>query len=318
MLEASINMTRRIGIEIECLAIDIGGSDANTYRQRLADIFTRNGLPAVARPYSHAPVPSGALFCIEYDSSLVPDHRGYQGITFHNLEIKTKPLDGFAEFTSVMPRALELMRFANFQVNRSCGLHCHLDTSAEVADNPRFIRSLLNLTWRFEPLIYGLCPPSRRDCGYAQPMPDLRDEWSRCRNHRSYARLLGNFTRYCGLNMTHCLSGNSRIEARWAGGSLDYAKISHWVIFLNRLLDAANIRNAQTPRQQVENSRHGLQKMFVTLGLLGNTRVWKVSKDLAPTRKYLLKRWRSLNCPLGKSSRRPALAAASSNDDAGG
>ena len=73
---------------------------------------------------------------------------------------------------------------------------------------------------------------------------------------------------------TTAASRRAGLAVRWS-----FPKISHWVIFLNRLLDAANIRNAR-PRQQVDNTRHGLQKMFVTLGLLGNTRVWKVSKDL--------------------------------------
>ena len=97
------------------------------------------------------------------------------------------------------------------------------------------------------------------------------------------------------VNLCHILTDNSRVEFRWAGSSLDAEKITSWVVFLNRLVDAANIRNAQTPREQVENNRAGLQKMLVTLGLLQNTRVWTVGKDLAPTRRYLIRRWKQLN-----------------------
>jgi hypothetical protein len=50
--------------------------------------------------------------------------------------------------------------------------------------------------------------------------------------------------------------------------------------------------------------------MLITLGLLGNTRVWSVSKDLAPYRKYLVKRWKQLNTAQlkGRPRRRPVLA----------
>jgi hypothetical protein len=123
---------------------------------------------------------------------------------------------------------------------------------------------------------------------------------------------LSGWSRYTGLNLCHALTDNSRVEFRWAGSSLDADKITHWVIFLNRLLDAANTRNAQMPREQVENTRAGLQKMLVTLGLLQNTRVWTVNKDLAPTRRYLIKRWKQLNTAQLKSRprrhRQPALA----------
>lgn len=83
------------------------------------------------------------------------------------------------------------------------------------------------------------------------------------------------------------------------------------MVFLNRLVDAANTRNAQTPREQVHNNRAGLQKMLVTLGLLQNTRVWTVGKDLAPYRKYLIRRWKQLNTDQLKARprRRQALAA---------
>ena len=310
MLVAELNKTRKIGIEIEAVVADISGASRMAVQQRLADIFTANGLPAVARQYSHEPVPPGKALCVEYDSSLVGDSRGFTGITFHQLEIKTKPMEGLTEALEIIPRMVKLGAFLNLQVNRSCGLHVHLDTAAEV-QNPRFIKSLLNLVYRFEPVIYGLVPPSRETCGYCTPLPDLRESWSRCRNSLSYDALLRGWTRYTGLNLCHVRSGNSRVEFRYAGSSLDADKIIAWIVFLNRLLDAANTRNAQTPREQVANTRAGLQKMLVTLGLLGNTRVWSVSKELAPYRKYLVKRWKQLNADQlkGRSRcRRPVLA----------
>jgi hypothetical protein len=86
---------------------------------------------------------------------------------------------------------------------------------------------------------------------------------------------------------------------------LDAEKITGWVAFLNRLVDAANTRNCQTPHEQVENTRAGLHKMLVTLGLLQNTRVWTVGKDLAPVRRFLIRRWKQLNADLLKGRSRP-------------
>lgn len=294
MLTAELNKTRKIGIEIECVLADTSGATRYQVQQRLATIFTANGLPSVAREYSHEPVPEGMVLCIEYDSSLVGNHEGWNGLTFHQLEIKTKPLNGLTEYLAVIPKMVKLASFLNLQVNKSCGLHVHLDTSEEV-QNPTFIKSLLNLAYRFEPVIYGLVPPSRKNCGYCAPLPDLRESWSRCRNRMSYQRLLAGWARYTGVNMNHVLSDNSRIEFRWGGSSLDAEKITSWVVMLNRLVDAATTRNAQTPREQVENNRAGLQKMLVTLGLLTNTRVWTASKDLAPYRRYIIRRWKQLN-----------------------
>ena len=273
-------------------------------QERLAQIFNANGLPAVARPYSHDPVPAGVTLCVEYDGSLEGDSQGFSGITFHQLEIKTKPLNGFEEFLQVVPKTVKLATFLNCQVNRTTGLHVHLDTAEEVRSNPKFIRSLLNLTYRFEPVIYGLVAPSRRTCGYCRPMPDLREQWSRCHSTRSYQRLLTYWQRYIGVNCCYMLSENSRVEFRWHGGSLDAEKISSWVVLLNRLLDCAHTRNCQTPKSQVENSRHGLRKMMVTLGLLTNSRVWTVAKELAPTRRYLIRHWKQLNTDQLKKSRR--------------
>ena len=306
MLEASLNTTRKIGIEIEAVVADISGANRIQVQERLAQIFTANGLPAVARTYSHAPVPHGMTLSVEYDGSLVGSSP-FEGITFHQLEVKTRPLNGFGELLAVIPKTVQLMAFLNCSVNRSTGLHVHLDAAEEVGSNPRFVRSLLNLVYRFEPVIYGLVPPSRRSNSYAQPIPDLRSEWSRCSSMKAYRRLLGHWQRYSGLNLCHATGDNPRVEFRWHSGSLDAEKITHWVAFLNRLMDAANTRNCQTPREQVANTRQGLQKMLVTLGLLTNTRVWKVAKDLAPTRRYLLKRWKALNPDQARRTR-PASA----------
>jgi hypothetical protein len=254
-----------------------------------------NGLPAVARQYTHAPVPNGMVLCVEYDGSLVGDSRGFNGISFHQLEVKTRPVNGFAEASAVVKTTVELMAFLGCQVNRSCGLRVHLDARHEVTTNPKFIRSLLNLAYRFEPVIFGLVPPSRRTCGYARTIPDLREHWSRCRSMRCYRRLLNGWDRYVGLNASHLTGDNPRVEFRWAGGSLNGGRILHWVAFLNRLMDCAFTRNCQTPREQVANTRHGLQKTLVTLGLLTNTRVWKVAADLAPTRRFLIQRWKHFN-----------------------
>jgi hypothetical protein len=309
MLTAQLNDTRKIGIEIEAVLPDTSGSSRYQVQQRLADIFTANGLPSVAREYSHQPVPEGKVLCVEYDSSLSGHSDGWNGITFHQLEIKTKPLANFTEFLAVVPKMVKLASFLNLQVNKSCGLHVHLDTSEEV-QNPTFIKSLLNLAYRFEPVIYGLVPPSRKNCGFASPLPDYRESWSRCRHRAAYHRLLSGWSRYTGVNLCHILSDNSRVEFRWAGSSLDADKITAWVVFLNRLVDAANTRNAQTPREQVENTRAGLNKMLVTIGLLQNTRVWTVGKDLAPTRRYLIRRWKQLNTDqLKRRARRRRVAA---------
>jgi hypothetical protein len=89
-VEATIT-NRLIGVEIEAVIPIIGAGQNQDVQQLLASVLSNHGLPAVARPYSHQPLPSGCLLVVEHDSSLRDESR-FAGIRWAKIEIKTAPL----------------------------------------------------------------------------------------------------------------------------------------------------------------------------------------------------------------------------------
>lgn len=70
MLSAEIDRSRRIGTEFEFALPQIGTGTGDDVRRTLAEVLTANGLPAVARGYSHRPLPDGIDLAVEYDASV--------------------------------------------------------------------------------------------------------------------------------------------------------------------------------------------------------------------------------------------------------
>ena len=294
---AAVNRTRPIGIEIECLVPVTERKSRHEVQQAIARILTANGIPSVARGYSSAPVPPGITCCVEFDESLSPPQM-YKGMLFANLEVKTKKLAGLDEFDQIVSRLLDILKFLNCMTNGTTGTHVSLDVSHEMQKG-HFLRSALNLFYRFEPLVYGLVAPHRRTCGYAGPMLDLRAFW-RVASAAELRRLLNVWDRRCGLNIRHAIQppypGGQRIEFRWLEGTLRAEVIRNWVILLNRMLDHAVSHNCKTPKQQVANDRAGFDRLAIAVGFKSNSGAYQhVSEELVGTRRFLLRRWKRLN-----------------------
>src|SRR5688572_25030760 len=132
-LVSSLNRTRKIGAEFEGFIIITGGNDARSAQDSLAYALSQNGIPAIARGYSHEPLPPGVKVAVEYDSSIVPEQR-YRGIRWAPIEVKTCKLDGIDEWEAVVPQMLDLLRYAGLRVNHSTGHHLHLSFD-EVKEN---------------------------------------------------------------------------------------------------------------------------------------------------------------------------------------
>ena len=82
-----------------------------------------------------------------------------QGVSTASLEVKTRILNGVEDFSRVIPKALDIMRFAGARVNSTTGLHCHVSIP-EAIENPRVIRSIYNLIRKYQYVLFGLCPKS--------------------------------------------------------------------------------------------------------------------------------------------------------------
>lgn len=290
---AELNRARRLGVEHEFAIPLVGSGDRTHVQQLIARILTDNGLPAIARPYCHEPIPARYAFAVEYDASVTGESQ-YAGITWVPIEVKTRPLSGYDEWESVVPKMLQIVSYLGGRATKSCGYHVHLELT-EFLSRPTVVRSLFNLFHRFEPVIYKLVPPSRHDCGYCRPLTDRSGLLNTCKTAHCFRRALaGAGTRYSGLNLTHVFADSGpRIELRYGGGTLDPAKARHWLRLCLQLTQHACNRTCQAG-ERVAGDRKGLDNLFVSCGFKVNSRIYQsVSDELRETAKYLLlHRWR--------------------------
>lgn len=288
---------RLIGVEIECVVPIIGTGEGQDVQRLLAQILTNQGILAVARGYTHAPIPQRYKLAIEYDVSL-RDESKYAGLRWSKIEAKTMPMP-FSELEQVLPAALEIIRYCGARVNHSCGLHVHHHLP-EVTSRPETVRSLQRLWWRFHKVIYGLVPQSRLSNQYCRP-PTRNDaqRFDGCNSFDAVCSNLQGLNRYNGLNLVNLAKPDRQtVEWRLHSGTTDWSKIRAWTLATQRWVEHAIARNCHFKPDPVANTRAGINTLLVSTGLKPNNRIYaKVDKDLRQVGKYLLRRWKHFNMP---------------------
>lgn len=293
---SSLNRSRRMGIEIEMAVPLIGGGQAHDLRCKMADILSVNGLRAVARNYSHSPVPDGYDVVIESDSSIRGETQ-YQGIEWVPVEVKTRILTGSDDFNRVVKKLCDLCRYLGARQNTSTAVHLHIEF-LEAKETPAVIRSFYNLAHRFEAVVFGLVAPSRRDNQYCKRLPNKAKLLHPCTRLQQFSQVLNSagLERYWAFNLTHLFGGAPRIEFRHHHGSLDYEKLLHWKNLCLRLIDHSIQRTCKASSNPLPNDKASMLRMLVTVGMKPNTRVFpKVDPELRATGRFLLRRWQKLN-----------------------
>lgn len=293
---SSLNRSRRMGIEIEMAVPLIGGGQAHDLRSKMADILSVNGLRAVARNYSHSPVPDGYDVVIESDSSIRGETQ-YQGIEWVPVEVKTRILTGSDDFNRVVKKLCDLCRYLGARQNTSTAVHLHIEFR-EAKETPAVIRSFYNLAHRFEAVVFGLVAPSRRDNQYCKRLPNKAKLLHPCTRLQQFSQVLNSagLERYWAFNLTHLFGGAPRIEFRHHHGSLDFEKLLHWKNLCLRLIDHSIQRTCKASPNPLPNDKASMLRMLVTLGMKPNTRVFpKVDPELRATGRFLLRRWQKLN-----------------------
>lgn len=308
MLSSTLNRSRKIGIEIEMAIPLIGGGRAQDLRAKMAQILTANGLKAAARSYSHAPVSEGLDLVVEHDNSIVGESV-FQGVEWCQTEVKTRILNGTTDFDAVVKKLCDISRYLGARQNRSTGVHLHLDFP-ELRDGPERLRSFYNLAQRFEPVVFGLVAPSRRQNAYCKALPSPSKFFHKCRtlNECQSSLILVGYDRYWGFNLTHVFGPRPRIEFRQHQGSLDYEKLRHWRNLCLRLIDHSLQRECKAAPKPLSNDKASLMRLLVTLGLKPNTRVFTVvDPELRETGRFLLRRWKALNTASAATAVEPSL-----------
>lgn len=305
-LISSLNRSRKIGAEFEGYIILTGGGDARAAQDSLAHALTQNGIPAVARGYSHESLPAGCKAAVEYDSSIVPEQR-YRGIRWAQIEVKTSKLDGIEEWEAVVPPMLDLLRYAGLRVNASCGHHLHLSFD-EIHDDPRSVRSLWNLYHRHQDTIFGLVSESRRSNSYCRSLPNQAKFLHGANSQRELRRRLGRFDRYNWLNLAHLFDGSPRVELRNHQATLDPMKARAWLHLHLAMFDHAIRRSCQAAPAPLPSDRNSFDSLMTTIGMRPNTRVYaQVDPQLRQSAKALLKTYRKFNPQFFTNSRKSSI-----------
>lgn len=158
----------------------------------------------------------------------------------------------------------------NFYVNRTCGLHIHLDAKDFQGETEK-IKRLMLFYLMIEPLLFSYLPFSRRKNRYCLPLSqfyheqeireaneitDIEKMWYREQSQEQIENRKKNRydnTRYAGINL-HSMLSNNHLEIRHHSGTIDYTKIINWVRLHVRVLD--KISNNEIEMSEIINLKN--------------------------------------------------------------
>lgn len=219
---------RKFGVEIEFIGV---------FPAEAARAINAAGVPCVVENYNHATrnhwkiVHDGSL---EVNSNMDPEMRG---------ELVSPPLSGEAGLEQVRTVARALAA-AGGTVNKSCGLHVHVDANDLDAGQ---ILSIVRRYSHFENGITAFMPPSRRDSRWAYSVGGdfverLLQQVNRYGNPRN---LFGGLNRYHAVNLAS-YARHGTVEFRQHSGSTNENKICNWITFCLYFVNKA-IQNQVVP-----------------------------------------------------------------------
>lgn len=232
-----MNEERTIGLEIECHAT----VDEHRIADRLRQYFADNMIPhdvVVPGRYGHdTDQDNFTTWKIKPDASVMTLN-SQMGRQFpHNMEIVSPILKGVEGMKAikVVCNALDDGTGTPFATaSRTCGLHVHHGMAGETIDN---IRNVVNAYRKDEQFFFFALPDSRLSNTYCRPWSDYSTR--KCRSSENpfewYQDQLG---RRSSLNFNSYMLRNT-LEFRMHSGTVEWAKISSWILLTQRWIDIA-------------------------------------------------------------------------------
>src|SRR3990167_2246044 len=187
----------------------------------------------------------------------------------------------------------------NLYVDRTCGLHIHLDTS-DMQGNYKKIKQVFLFYLAFEPVLFSYLPLSRRKNTYCLPLSEFfhEKEIKECQSLERLEQLWYreqdltkiedrkkekyDQSRYSGVNM-HSLLANGHIEIRYHSGTIGYNKIIKWIQLHVAILDYIvkdNITESiLSDIKYLPTLKEKQDKLFNLLNLLNNIRNYFIEKQ---------------------------------------
>jgi hypothetical protein len=205
---------RRFGIEIEAY---------NCRMDVLVDALREEGIQVSAENYNHTTRNHWKLVT---DSSLSGNN------TFELVSPVLEGQNGLKELKKVC----WVLDACGVKVNASCGLHIHFDaanfslqTWKNIAISYKHIESVID----------KFMPESRRNNNYCRSLRNITEQKiNNAQNINDLQQVAFENTRYFKVN-PQSYSRHKTIEFRQHAGSINYDKISNWVLFLNGLVTFA-------------------------------------------------------------------------------
>jgi len=212
-----------------------------------------------------------------------------------SVEFASIPMEISDESFRRVEKFLKLLRDHGYGVDRTCGLHLHLNITKKDARNAAFLINLVKGYYHFENILLSMLPKSRQHNSYCLPinpdrmignyesskprLPELKEAFYECgrRHIKILARDHYFGKRYFGLNL-HSIFYRGSLELRYHSGTLDYKKIRNWVLL-----------NAKIVRYIRKKTRRGKEADFRELRTLDGLR-WTVLKDDPDLVAYVKKR----------------------------
>lgn len=232
---------RKFGIEMEMNQVkaDLTPLSSRTLQGAVSGAVQRAGLPAnrinmAAPSYRHS---DGSQWEVKTDSSC-----GYGDD--YGWEIASPAMTMDADAHCAELRAVcDAVAALEPRIDKKCGLHVHV----EVADFTwQELQKLVILWARYEPFVFELCPPSRRDNDYCPPFRESMwgrangPQWSAIERGLSmtsvddFRRAMSSSPRG-SLNLAHFWR-SQRVEFRLGAGTVSYEKVRRWTQLLLTLV----------------------------------------------------------------------------------
>jgi hypothetical protein len=154
----------------------------------------------------------------------------------------------------------------NFYVDRTCGLHMHIDAK-DFRNDIETLQNIFMFYMIFEPVIYSFLPYSRRSNSYCMPLEqfynqkeimscqsveELETIWYREQDYeKKEERKKEKYdqSRYAGVNF-HSIFSKNNLEIRHHSGTLDYEKINMWKELHLAIVESCRIKEIETVVQE--------------------------------------------------------------------
>lgn len=223
-IEASILLNSKAwqgtGFSFNALTFGVEIEAYNFTRANLIEKCVHKGLSIISSGYTHED--SQHYYKIVSDSSL-------EGVNSNEVVSPIlKGDDGLNSLKSLCDSLNEI----DARVNRSCGLHVHIG-AANMSDE-HYCRLVRNYQ-KLEPVIDSFMPLSRRanNSRWCRSLQGI--DFSNCTTKRQIAAAMS-YDRYFKVNAMS-YDRHQTVEFRQHSGSIDYTKISNWILFIAKLVE---------------------------------------------------------------------------------